>query len=106
MKRLLSLLIPVCFMSFALFGCSSNTTQDTAQPGANGSIIEPEGNMTTGEDMVDNGNNAVDDIVDGGRNAIDDIVDGTEDAIDPNMRQNNSAGTNNTVQTPNTTNAQ
>lgn len=91
MKRLFSLLIPVCFLSIALFGCGSDTTNDTAQPGANGSVIEPQDNMTTGEDMLDKG-----------KNAVDDVIDGAQDALDPNTNQNNSAGTaNTTVQTPN-----
>ena len=102
MKRLFSLLIPVCFLSIALFGCGSDTTNDTAQPGANGSVIEPQDNMTTGEDMLDKGKNAVDDVVDGTQNAVDDVIDGEQDALDPNTNQNNSAGTSNTtVQTPN-----
>lgn len=102
MKRLLALLIPVCFLSISLFGCGSDTTEDTAQSGANGSIIEPEDNMTTGEDMLQDGKNAVDDVVDGAQNAVDDVIDGAQDAIDPNTNQNNSAGTaNTTVQTPN-----
>ncbi len=102
MKRLFSLLIPVCFLSIALFGCGSDTTNDTAQPGANGSVIEPQDNMTTGEDMLDKGKNAVDDVVDGTQNAVDDVIDGAQDALDSNTNQNNSAGTaNTTVQTPN-----
>lgn len=101
MKRLFALLIPVCFMSIALFGCGSDKTQDTAQPGANGSIIEPEDNMTTGQDMLEDGKDAVDDVVDGAQNAVDDVIDGTKDAIDPDTRNNNAGTANRTVQTPN-----
>ena len=58
--------------------------------------------MTTGEDMLQDGKNAVDDVVEGAQNAVDDVIDGAQDAIDPNTNQNNSAGTaNTTVHTPN-----
>lgn len=104
MKRLLALLIPVCFMCITLFGCGSDTTEDTAQPGANGSIIEPEDNMTTGEDMLEEGKDAVDDMVDEGKDMMDDMTDNNSTTTTPNAtpEQNNSAGTaNTTVQTPN-----
>lgn len=106
MKRFLALFIPVCFLSLTLFGCASDTTNDTSKPGANGSVIDPQDDMTTGDDLLQDGKDTIDDMVDDGRDAIDDVVDGTEDIVDPDYNsttQNNSAGTSNTVQTPNNT---